>query len=270
MLVNDIQIDVFWAKHWVVPPLWRYQRVVRPSTTIWYVQKGTLAYEENQHTAYLNPGTLALLPVEHVSTIWNASDEDLDYLSLGCTILVGNHDLFEFENHIIYDGSLPQYIVECWCDIIELMENAHKIKATVDRLFFTAKVHLLCAYLFEHMNLDPMKGTGRFDHRVQQLLEIIHRDLATNPKLKDIAQELYVSESHLRNLLKKELGLSFRQTLLRVKMRQAKHLLVKSGLSVGEVALKVGYSDHRHFTRAFTLMEGISPSRYQKLAAQLK
>ncbi|WP_138469317.1 AraC family transcriptional regulator [Poseidonocella sp. HB161398] len=59
-------------------------------------------------------------------------------------------------------------------------------------------------------------------------------------------------------------GLSYRDLLGRVRERQARALLADGGLSVAEIAHRLGYAEPGNFTRAFTRRTGRPPSAFAR------
>jgi len=100
-----------------------------------------------------------------------------------------------------------------------------------------------------------------FSERVRQL---IFRDLgekSLNQEL--IASELGVCSRTLRRKLTAE-GLSFQELLDDCRMRAAAlDFRTKRTLSLSELALRLGYSEHSTFSRAFARWAGVSPQEYR-------
>ena len=82
-----------------------------------------------------------------------------------------------------------------------------------------------------------------------------------NIGLKDLAEAINISPSHLSRLLMKETGISFGEILSRIRIERAKSLLL-NGISAKVASFLVGFRDQSYFTKVFTKIEGISPSRY--------
>ncbi len=68
----------------------------------------------------------------------------------------------------------------------------------------------------------------------------------------------------LRHRFRRAFGESPRQTWIRLRMREAKRLLVESKLSVGEIADRVGYARQHEFTRAFHREVGVTPTWWRE------
>lgn len=83
----------------------------------------------------------------------------------------------------------------------------------------------------------------------------------------EVAAELHVSVRTLRRRLAEE-GTSFRAVLDQTRRHLAEELLVTVGLSVEEVAERVGYSEASAFVHAFQRWTGDSPRRWARTARE--
>ncbi len=82
--------------------------------------------------------------------------------------------------------------------------------------------------------------------------------------LKDMAEELSVSVSHLTYLFRKIYGVSPMEIVIKQRMSKASRLLTYSELKLEEVSENVGYESVYSFTRLFKKHIGISPIKYRK------
>jgi len=79
-----------------------------------------------------------------------------------------------------------------------------------------------------------------------------------------VADALGYSPSYLSRLVTRHLGRSLSEQVQSRRMKEARHLLENSDLSVSAVSDELGYSDPAHFTRAFNRATGISPKAYRR------
>lgn len=73
-----------------------------------------------------------------------------------------------------------------------------------------------------------------------------------------------VSKSYLSRIFLKRVGMSPMRYLNSVRVEEAKKMLIDSKLTIGEVALKVGYRDPLYFSRVFNRLTGCSPIAFRK------
>ena len=81
--------------------------------------------------------------------------------------------------------------------------------------------------------------------------------------LTEAANRAFVSPSYLSKLFASEMRVSFSRYLMCYRIGIAKKLLQGNGNKLYEIALRVGYSDVAHLSKAFKTIEGISPGQYK-------
>ncbi|WP_208092434.1 AraC family transcriptional regulator [Blastococcus xanthinilyticus] len=91
--------------------------------------------------------------------------------------------------------------------------------------------------------------------------DLLLRDPQRMPGQEEVAAELHVSVRTLRRHLDEE-GTSFRVVVDQTRRHLAEELLVTVGLSVEQVAARVGYSEASAFVHAFRRWRGVSPRRW--------
>ncbi len=91
--------------------------------------------------------------------------------------------------------------------------------------------------------------------------------LERRPKIDWVASKLGRSRRSLQRSLEAE-GCSFSLVLEALLKDRAEEWLRWTEHSVTEIALKLGYSDNAHFTRAFRNWTGTSPTRFRKMHSQ--
>ena len=140
-------------------------------------------------------------------------------------------------------------------------EAAHKETATA--------VSMLTSLVL----LELMQQEGRASSRttmarpsvIDQINRYIWDNFDKDLKLSDLAERFPYSESHLRLLFRKRMGMSLGTYIQKVKMNRARSLLVNSGLNVSQVAQACGYDSLYSFSRAFKKSTGLSPLAYKKV-----
>lgn len=75
-----------------------------------------------------------------------------------------------------------------------------------------------------------------------------------------VARELHTSEFHLARIFRTATGFGIHQYLNELRLRLALGLLDDAAVKVGELAHRLGYSSHSHFTDAFTAVFGAPPA----------
>ena len=84
------------------------------------------------------------------------------------------------------------------------------------------------------------------------------------PSIELIAEKMSVSQRYLSDTLKKETGKTTTEHLQVYLIDEAKHILLKPGRSIAEVAYELGFEYPQYFSRLFKKKEGLSPSAYRE------
>lgn len=82
----------------------------------------------------------------------------------------------------------------------------------------------------------------------------------------DIAAYVHVSPEHLSRLFKKAEGMTLVDYIQMKKIEAAKQLLKSTRLSVGEIALRIGYKNFAYFSGIFKKYTGQTPMNYRRQA----
>ncbi len=76
----------------------------------------------------------------------------------------------------------------------------------------------------------------------------------------DVASQLFISSSYLRQIFKKQSNESFVEYLTRIRMENALELLQRSNLRIQEIAEQSGFANQRYFSVCFKKHYGKTPS----------
>ena len=99
---------------------------------------------------------------------------------------------------------------------------------------------------------------------LDRAMAYIEENLAGKITLEDAAHQLFVSESTVRQLFRRKLGVSFYRCVTQRRLIAAKALILQ-GIPLETVGEQVGFADYSGFYRAFRQEYGISPRQYRKL-----
>lgn len=99
--------------------------------------------------------------------------------------------------------------------------------------------------------------------RLTPCMEYMHRQYQEELALDDLARLCHLSISRFMAVFKKELGMTPMQYVTRLRMGQARSLLLATELPVGEIANACGYADPLYFCRVFKRETGCSPSHFR-------
>ncbi|MEA2133527.1 MAG: AraC family transcriptional regulator [Solirubrobacteraceae bacterium] len=112
----------------------------------------------------------------------------------------------------------------------------------------------------------PTQRPNTVRHRTSlfhDAVAIVEQDYASELSLDDIARRVASSRRQLQRAYAEIGGTTFREHLTRVRMERAAELLARRGLTVREVAHRVGYRQPAQFAKAFRRHQGLAPSAFR-------
>jgi two-component system response regulator YesN len=98
-----------------------------------------------------------------------------------------------------------------------------------------------------------------FERAIRYIQENFRKPLT----LEEVADHVHVSPYYFSHGFKNFTGMSFIQYVTKLRVEEAKKLLLSTNLSVKEVGKMVGYSDANYFSRVFKNEIGMPPSRFK-------
>lgn len=189
-----------------------------------------------------------------------------------------NDKLIDKLDEAFHEDTLKRTSVSDWKKAVT--ELIHKIghypmneEMRIEYNEFKASVQAL---QFRHTKQSLLKWThamiARTSHESRTksgkpLIELIRKYIDDNYQtvsLEHIAERFFLNKNYFCTSFKNVTGISFMEYVTRLRMEQAKRLLVNSTLKTYEVATAVGYSDQRYFSQVFRKYTGLQPTQYRQ------
>lgn len=142
----------------------------------------------------------------------------------------------------------------------ELESNGLGGRFYTDSLITALLAYLLRNYSTHKPNLRELKG-GFSKYKLKQVMDYINDHLAEDVSLEAIATQVGMSQSHFFSLFRQSTGLSPHQYRLKQRIERAKELLLRSELSIANIAISVGFYDQSHLARHMRRLLGVSPKQ---------
>jgi len=138
--------------------------------------------------------------------------------------------------------------------MLRLLQMRKDNKTKLANAYFCYK---LLDYL-EKINPLLQKSTKLID----KILHYINDHIEENVSVKDIADNFFYSEKHIRTLFKNTLGTSPKQYITKVKLENICQLMLTMNVSLQSLAEKYSFSSVSHLINSFKKQYGTTPSRY--------
>ena len=94
--------------------------------------------------------------------------------------------------------------------------------------------------------------------------EMLRAQLEGNITIKELATACSLSESHFARGFRTSFGTSVHQHLIRLRIERAKTMLSQADQRLAQIAQLSGFCDQAAFTRTFSRVERMTPSRWRK------
>jgi len=136
------------------------------------------------------------------------------------------------------------------------------------RLYGESLSLALAAYVFGRYSTaltesGPLKGVLS-KRQLERVLDYVRANLGSDLSLTQLAAVAQLSARQFCSVFRHSLGVTPHQYLIRERVSEAKKLLAARRMSIGEVALTVGFANQSHFTEVFHRATGTTPRGYQQ------
>lgn len=257
--------------------------ILRPESHYMYevflLLSGTAQYTINGKVYPIHPMNMLIVPKETIHSIVFNAGSDCERISL----LFSPHlfpkfndfDIFYYFDHAKeFSYIIPQELVQKF-DLSKLMLDCEE----------------LCRQPQERIDFDFVVLLMRFINNINQAIESIHnnqnyrihsisvnlisykaikyidKNISKKFSLEMLARELNLSESHIRQTFRKEMGITITQYVHNKKMQYAYQLL-SQGISPQNVALELGYEYYSTFYSHYVKKFSSPPSCYANAQTQ--
>lgn len=92
---------------------------------------------------------------------------------------------------------------------------------------------------------------------------IFHNYMNPGLSIKELSQYLEFSEKYFSAMFAKEVGETFTDYLTRIRIEQAKELMITTNMKTYEICAAIGYNNVEHFSRVFKKSTGFNPREYR-------
>jgi AraC-like DNA-binding protein len=131
------------------------------------------------------------------------------------------------------------------------------------RLFLEAKTLELLMLQAEQaeLRLNPVDAKSRQREALYEARAILERNLDHAPTIKTLARMVGLNEFALKKGFKDTFQETIYGYVSKLKMQQARQMLLDGNKSINEVSALAGYKNPQHFTTAFKKYFGVLPSK---------
>ncbi|MCM3134834.1 AraC family transcriptional regulator [Paenibacillus polysaccharolyticus] len=288
--IIDCNIKFYGAHSQQVPYGWAMPEETHPGFEIILIIQGTQESVIHGYTYTVDEGSILLIPPGFKHTNACISAEGMMYFSAHFNVddPVFTLKLMSQRSRIYAAGTGDNMkiraVLESWMNMINTTAAAY---SSTDKLLMQARMFELFALLSQAAE-NALESTIPVDathapaptamHYAGAIAEAIkqafHAQLrsrdgnVSSVKVEQIIASFGISPGYGLQVFRKVFGHSPRAYLSNLKLQEAKMLIEQPDLSLGEIAIKLGYTHLSHFSRQFKRWTGQSPLLYRNQHAE--
>ncbi|WP_313960482.1 AraC family transcriptional regulator [Paenibacillus xylanexedens] len=287
--IIDCNIKFYGAHSQQVPHGWAMPEETHPGFEIILIIQGTQESVIHGYTYTVDEGSILLIPPGFKHTNACISAEGMTYFSAHFNVddPVFTLKLMSQRSRIYAAGTGDNMkiraVLESWMSMINMAEAY----SSTDKLLMQARMFELFALLSQAAENVPestipvdaahapaptaMHYAGAIAEAIKQAFhaQLRSRDgNVSSVKVEQVIASFGISPGYGLQVFRKVFGHSPRAYLSSLKLQEAKMLIEQPDLSLGEIAIKLGYTHLSHFSRQFKRWTGQSPLLYRNQHAE--
>lgn len=99
---------------------------------------------------------------------------------------------------------------------------------------------------------------------LEQALHVVHARASCAVSLRAVAQCAGVHPNSLARAFREHLGSSLGEYVRKLRIDEAAEKLLRTPLSIADIAIETGFADQSHLTRLFHRATGMTPAQYRE------
>lgn len=229
-----------------------------------YFNKGRGIHNINFVEYPFEKGDFALLSPTDFHKISPDEDVECEYLR----IKIDYHFYIQYLSDILNLNLCPVNIHLNGKKRLELEELFGVLLSQYDREKWQGK-DLMCINLIkqtfilmsENIKNNNIKNTP---NRLKEMLLYIQSNFNKELTLKEVADALYYSKNHLSHIFSTELGITFKEYVMKLRLEYAYSKIRHTNRSIKEICLDSGFNSLEYFSKVFKEKYGIAPNNFRK------
>ena len=137
---------------------------------------------------------------------------------------------------------------------LHTLPSTHKM-----REYIHTQYHDACSAIYQKKSLNTEKLVGR----IKAYIDSNYADVNFSTSL--LSGKFSVSQSYLCHIYKAIEGTSINTYATTLRIAEACRLISGTGLSIVEIAARVGYLDAHYFAKVFRKLRGVTPTEFRRL-----
>lgn len=229
-----------------------------PETTVELLLDGAMHYTQNGIYDRVVPGEVYLIHKGSDTLFEIHEDESFHRLRLMLrgSMIVPLTDSLHLTGQRVVALRNPEDFARKMRGVIRLLEEKRPGSG--------AEISARCYELLTLLSADSVRRSD-LPLLLENILQTIHGDIRHQLSMNDIAGRCGCGVHTLMRLFRKHLGMTPSEYRERRRFEQARQMLLDTGLSLKEIAERLGYCSQLYFSTAFRRSAGMPPSEYRRI-----
>ncbi|MDY7396089.1 AraC family transcriptional regulator [Aureibaculum sp. 2210JD6-5] len=257
---------------------WDYPKHRHNFFELVFIQSGNGIHKLNESSFEYNEGDVFLLTPndEHEFVVTNRTV--FGYLKFTEQLFLEKTELVsdlkwrkKIDAVILHANSVPGSIIKNKQDgenlfqLFQLIKKEYETPSTHSRSILLELFGALLMIISRNISGNKLVISFTEKDKVNEILTYTRQNVVDKEKIKisAIADEFNMSPNYVSVFIKKHAGISIQNYVMQTKMKMAERLLKQTSLNFSEIAMKIGFTDSSHFTKAFKKHMGMTPKAFR-------
>ncbi|WP_180272690.1 GH39 family glycosyl hydrolase [Konateibacter massiliensis] len=247
-----------------------YEVQLRPEFVIFFLLEGSMTIHIYEKKYELHTHDIVFIKPYEIHSVMETSPDisvlalfiHTDYLKTFCPDL--SH--IQFTKHYLRYSETDVLYIDLCTAIADII--TYTIKATsTSRLKQLSAISFILIRILETYGIKNIDSKGHSEYvqqRIAMLLDYLAENYSEKITLASAAEVLGFHPQYFSAFFKKYFRLTFIEYLTALRVNKTLVVLANTNLSITEIALSHGFSNHKTYSAAFHKLHGITPSTYRK------
>lgn len=254
--------------------LWHWH----PEIELTFVQEGEMMYQINGNSFHLHKGEALFgnSSTLHEGHMFDQKDCIYTSITFDSKLLYGYEGSILYRKYVapieqdfFFSAIFFDSSKEWHKDIILLIKQMIELDKNQCNTYELDLLILLQQFwklLFLHH--QPDTAINKYDKRNYERIKIILSFIESNYRnkltLDEIADQVHLCKEECSRIFKRYMKLSLFDFILEYRIEKSLHYLINTDISIGDIAINVGFNDSNYYSKVFCKVKGCSPTRYRK------
>ena len=245
-------------------PLWTYPWHMHPdSYELGYIIEGSGFLTVESQNLPVKKGSITLVPPNTMHRFSSPEENGMRYYSIRIAAEPADGELQSFLKGLGIAVTTGLSHLDYVKSTFDLLFDMHQVSGGIVTGNFQTVTLGLFALTRAYFSSESQSVLLDEHHSAVDILRYIEANSSKKITLESLAKEFNVSPSHLSRIFTNAYHMSPIHYLIYSRVTYATEYLLKTDLSVAEIAERVGYDNPTHFTNLFVKRIGCTPSEFR-------